>query len=339
MASAAGQALQSNEYYPFGGMIVRNVPDSSHCDIDDSGVNPLADDFLNEEHFAEDDVISLAHSDQPYKFSGKEFIEDNGLNLYNFGARFYNPVNCRFTTMDPLAEKYFSISPYAYCNNNPVIFVDPDGKSPKDRLLGYVIGVSTNLIPGASVLRDLYSPDSALEYNSALESADELSLKVGISALTAGMGTALGGGQVAMGGVVAAPTGAGVVAAAVGAEVSITGGIVAAVGANVVLNASYNSSQGYNRGAEKSSDQREITFIQGKGENARKITTKIPKGYRLTKYRSHGKKVYYNGKDYISPDKDGHNGGIWKKAKSLKDLNNNDTRLGTYTQEMDKIHK
>lgn len=110
-------------------------------------------------------------------------------------------------------------------------------------------------------------------------------------------------------------------------------------GTYVILNASINSSQGYNRGAEKSSDQREITFIQGKGENAKKITTKIPKGYRLTKYRSHGEKVFSNGKDYISPDIDSHNGGIGKKAKSLKDWDNKDTRLGKYNQEMDKIHK
>ena len=35
----------------------------------------------------------------------------------------------RWTTPDPLAEKYYGISPYAFCNNNPVNFVDPDGKA------------------------------------------------------------------------------------------------------------------------------------------------------------------------------------------------------------------
>ena len=33
--------------------------------------------------------------------------------------------------MDPLAEKYYSVSPYAFCNNNPVNLVDPDGKDPR----------------------------------------------------------------------------------------------------------------------------------------------------------------------------------------------------------------
>ena len=33
----------------------------------------------------------------------------------------------RFSTEDPMAEKYYSISPYAYCANNPILFIDPDG--------------------------------------------------------------------------------------------------------------------------------------------------------------------------------------------------------------------
>ena len=52
----------------------------------------------------------------------------HGLDWYDYGARNYEPVLSRFTTMDPLAEKYYSISPYAYCAGNPVMFVDPDGR-------------------------------------------------------------------------------------------------------------------------------------------------------------------------------------------------------------------
>lgn len=36
----------------------------------------------------------------------------------------------RFTTMDPLCEKYYSISPYAYCGNNPIKYIDPTGLAP-----------------------------------------------------------------------------------------------------------------------------------------------------------------------------------------------------------------
>jgi hypothetical protein len=49
------------------------------------------------------------------------------LNLYDFVARGYDPVIGRFLTVDPLAEKYPWISPYAYCLNNPINFIDPTG--------------------------------------------------------------------------------------------------------------------------------------------------------------------------------------------------------------------
>jgi hypothetical protein len=51
----------------------------------------------------------------------------HGLNMYDYGARIYDPVIGRFTTMDPLAEKYYSVSPYAYCGNNPINRTDPTG--------------------------------------------------------------------------------------------------------------------------------------------------------------------------------------------------------------------
>ena len=42
-------------------------------------------------------------------------------------ARYLSPNFHRFTTMDPLCEKYYSISPYAYCAGDPVNLVDPEG--------------------------------------------------------------------------------------------------------------------------------------------------------------------------------------------------------------------
>lgn len=69
---------------------------------------------------------------QPYKYNGKEFDRMHGLDWYDYGARQYDPAIARFTSMDPLTEKYYHISPYAYCAGNPVNYVDPDGRDWRD---------------------------------------------------------------------------------------------------------------------------------------------------------------------------------------------------------------
>jgi RHS repeat-associated protein len=69
---------------------------------------------------------------QPYKYNGKEFVEMHGYDTYDYGARGYYAAMGRFMTVDPLAEKYYSISPYAYCAGNPMKFIDIDGKDPGD---------------------------------------------------------------------------------------------------------------------------------------------------------------------------------------------------------------
>ena len=70
--------------------------------------------------------------EQPYKYNGKEFIEMHGYDTYDYGARGMYPAIMRFNTMDPLAEKYYSITPYAYCANNPIRYIDPDGREPRE---------------------------------------------------------------------------------------------------------------------------------------------------------------------------------------------------------------
>lgn len=47
--------------------------------------------------------------------------------MYDYGARHYDPYMGGWINVDPMAEKYYSISPYVYCVNNPVNFIDPNG--------------------------------------------------------------------------------------------------------------------------------------------------------------------------------------------------------------------
>ena len=51
-----------------------------------------------------------------------------GSPYLDFGARLYDPRTAAWLSQDPLSEKYYSISPYAYCAGNPVNLVDPSGK-------------------------------------------------------------------------------------------------------------------------------------------------------------------------------------------------------------------
>ncbi len=68
-------------------------------------------------------------ADMQRLYGGKEWLGADGRDEYDFHARRHAPHLARFTTPDPMAEKYYDISPYAYCAGNPIFFTDPTGDS------------------------------------------------------------------------------------------------------------------------------------------------------------------------------------------------------------------
>lgn len=62
-----------------------------------------------------------------FLYNGKELQIDGDLGMYDYGARFYDSQIGRWHSVDPMAELYFNASPYHYCLNNPLRYIDPTG--------------------------------------------------------------------------------------------------------------------------------------------------------------------------------------------------------------------
>ena len=74
--------------------------------------------------------VNLGNPNYHYKYNGKELQENS---MYDYGARLYIPEIGRWNAVDPLAEK--THDPYGYVWNNPMKFLDPDGKAPADIII------------------------------------------------------------------------------------------------------------------------------------------------------------------------------------------------------------
>ena len=108
---SGGNVTEVNAYYPYG-KIIRNL-----------SISAMSDEYNG------------------YKYNAKELQKELDLQWLDYGARMYEPVVGRFWIPDPLTEKYYQISPYAYCANNPINFIDPDG------LTHYRIDENGNITP------------------------------------------------------------------------------------------------------------------------------------------------------------------------------------------------
>lgn len=72
-------------------------------------------------------LVNVTKTEYMYKYNGKEFQDELGLNLYDYGFRNYDPALGRWMNIDPLADANPNWTPYRYAFNNPLIFIDPTG--------------------------------------------------------------------------------------------------------------------------------------------------------------------------------------------------------------------
>jgi RHS repeat-associated protein len=103
----SSEIKEENNYYPFG--------------LEHKGYGPAST------------------SNHPYKFGGKEFNQELGLDWYDYGARNYDPAVGRWFNVDPLAELMDSESTYSYALNNPIYYRDTAGQSPKGMMDPYLV--------------------------------------------------------------------------------------------------------------------------------------------------------------------------------------------------------
>jgi len=85
-----------------------------------------------------------------------------------------NPDDKKFTTVDPLSEKYYSWSPYVYCYNNPMKFVDPTGEAPIFDPEGNLIGTDADGWKGTAIVMNKDSYKEGMSNKDALKAGTKL---------------------------------------------------------------------------------------------------------------------------------------------------------------------
>ena len=124
----SGTIEQVNNYYPYGGLMAN----------------------------------STGWNAQRYKYNGKEFDRMHGLDWYDYGARWMDASIGRWHSMDPLCEKFYGVTPYAYCGNSPINSVDPDGRIPLPLITGGLGAIGGACIEGYTAYVSGKSSDETL---------------------------------------------------------------------------------------------------------------------------------------------------------------------------------
>jgi RHS repeat-associated protein len=94
----------------------------------------------------------------PLKLTTKELESSFGLGMYDFGARTFDMTGRGWGQVDPLAEKHPNQSPYLFCNGNPILYMDPDGRDGIVTIKGSQINVTSNVyVYGAGATKAVVS--------------------------------------------------------------------------------------------------------------------------------------------------------------------------------------
>mgnify|MGYP004456120731 FL=1 len=140
----AGRIEEINHYYPFGGL----MGDSHNT------------------------------ATQPYKYIGKELDRTHGLDWYDHGARHYDPVTGRWNVADAMAEKYYSLSPYVSCGDDPVVLIDVNGREwgilqNSDGTIVIYLNVSLTTHGFSKEMESLYKQSLTTEFSRMISEASE----------------------------------------------------------------------------------------------------------------------------------------------------------------------
>ena len=285
------------------------------------------------------------------KFTGQERDADD---RDYFKARYYLPLEGRFMSPDPVLgtiERPQSWNRYTYVLNNPLKFNDPTGETFSFVFQGFSDLLSELLlfdptlfflVDQLSKLDDLLAAFDNFLDDLAAEAVgesdalallviaiDELAVPDNVSQLLWEVGTARLG--VAL------------------KSIDDARGILGQMGGKLDLDDKLAS------GVTRYRDKIDELIYDAKPSQRKHIDelpTKPPQkltrqqrlnnralelGYRRTNYRSHGQPVFYNGRNYITPDIDGHNGGAFKMARTVRELGRRQTRMGTYDENLQRI--
>ena len=275
----------------------------------------------------------------PFRYATMYY--DREIEVYYDLARYYNPVTGRFTQqdewdyMDP--NDPLSLNLYTYCYNSPIRYYDPNGNSIQDILQGFASSVDRSTFSGLAnwFLNTItgyqydYVYDSEYDYYLGRTIGDAFSIAIGLGGVFSGVSTIVKAVQAGAAVTVGTMGGAAVLAYA-GVSIAVTAGVAEITIGGAMMATSISN---FNGDLDKL-DQLRMTTKQAT-EAAEKL------GYKKTNQYSHGQPVYEkvsgDGPKYITPDVDGHNGGVWKGANSVKDLGSKATRSGTYNSSLGRI--